>query len=136
MTPPEYIELIREAFNSTGAHAMNAISIIFAYIAASYLAGSKLTRFQFISVTVLYSIYLLFPAQTAVNSFRSSRALLTEFISSYPDIAQTYFPPAIIPVSSGMFAGTLVLGWGISIIFMLSVRKNTENIGKSSDNET
>ena len=55
---------------------LNAVTIVFAYVAAAYFAASKLSRWQIISITFVYTIFLVLPASSALSS--ASQRLSTQ----------------------------------------------------------
>ena len=46
MNPTEYMELLQLIGDPIGFHVMNAVAILFAYVTAIYVAGTKLSRQQ------------------------------------------------------------------------------------------
>jgi len=61
MTPAEYLELTGIASSNAGQHGSNVVATLFAYIIAAYFVGYKLSRFQVVSITILYTVYFTIP---------------------------------------------------------------------------
>ena len=103
---------------------MNSISIVFAYVAGAYLVASKISTLQIYAVSAIYSLFLTFPMLSAFIGLRRISNIAVNFASEHPEVASQYidtggtlnfFPVGIIVV--------VVLGWLLSIAFMLQVRK-------------
>jgi hypothetical protein len=125
MTPAEYTELIIMLRDSTGLHATNAVGLFTAYIVAMYLAATKLSRFQLVLVTSLYSLFYLAPARTAIESLSHAYLLASRLVIEYPD--QQYIvgtsdlltqPVASLPLIAGF-----AIAWIGSIVFVWDIRR-------------
>lgn len=46
MKPTEYMELLQLIGDPIGFYVMNAVAILFAYVTANYVAGTRLSRQQ------------------------------------------------------------------------------------------
>ena len=58
MTEYEVLELISTYREEGGFHVMNFAAAMFGYVAAAYFVGKNLTRFQTVSITILYSLFV------------------------------------------------------------------------------
>ena len=88
------------------------MTILFSYIAASYLVGEKLDRAQVIVITGLYSAFAL------MNIF----GVLQGSIALYDMAIVLDFDPSIVFFSSPIVI--LAVCWAFSIWFMVRVRKD------------
>lgn len=85
-------------------------SILFAYIAAAYLVGSKLSRFQMWSITLIYCVFEIF---NIIGLFIIATSLIvTSYVLREIDIS-------IVLYATGI---ACILAWIMSIIFMLQTR--------------
>jgi hypothetical protein len=127
MTEAEYLELIQLTSDGTVGHVMNAISIIFAYLVAVFFAGNKLNRFQVISVTTIYSaFFFVFSLASVIGTMTRFVTLRNQFASEYTQIAEIYGirnSDPVIEYGPVMMFSLMMLGWVLSILFMLNIRK-------------
>ena len=129
MSPTEYLDLIATYGTAAATHVMNCVSLIFAYLVAAYLAGEKLTPFQVRSVSLIYSIFILFPAISGLDAVSKSFALTREFQLEHPSLSEAYYP-------GGRWDGTfsqiwlvalafvIFASWVLSLIFMARIRSH------------
>ena len=119
MTEYEYIDAMVSLIDSVGFHAMNYISILFAYLIAGYFAGHTLSRFQVLAVTAFYIILCPMPGITGYTTIKEYSRLALEYQSKFrPEEAIPYFVQYGADAWSIVFPGTLLL----SIVFMLQSR--------------
>jgi hypothetical protein len=136
MSPAEYFELINIADYSASSHAMNAVTIYCAYLVATYLVGSKLTFFQAVALTAIYSAFFTLPTLASLNSIKLVMVHIQQFQAAHPDLYQVYSSDRL-----GIFKGHFfysyvlytisivwVVAWILSILFMVSKRRD----GKTS----
>tara|TARA_R110002111_G_scaffold209492_1_gene273428 strand:- start:98 stop:505 length:408 start_codon:yes stop_codon:yes gene_type:complete len=131
MSPAEYLELRQLGLDGVASHAMNAVSILFAYLLAMYFAGKRLTTFQLVSVTVIYSIFLVFPVLATTGGLLSLVAINTEFLREYSGLAATHRAPeavATLNVIRIVMLGVFFFAYVLSILFMLSVRRDKHDV--------
>jgi hypothetical protein len=114
MSSFEIIELGLSFNASTLDQASMFMSGLFAYIAASYFAGSKLSRFQYLAITGIYSAFSFFTIGGYVGISNSYIAF--ENIKSGTDLSFMLYGAALM----------LITSWIVSILFMLSVRKSDD----------
>ena len=92
MTEYEYIDAMVSLRDSVGFHAMNYVSILFAYLIAGYFAGHKLSRFQVLTVTAFYIIICPMPGIASYDAIKEYSRLALEYQSKFrPEEAIPYF---------------------------------------------
>ena len=120
MSEYEVLELISTYREEGGFHVMNFAAAMFGYVAAAYFVGKSLTRFQTISITILYSLFVPGPMAACYEATVSMRTLSSTYADQYATAVSASgldnFAPIIVP-------GTIIIGWIISIVFMYQVRK-------------
>ncbi len=128
MSPSEYLELIQMVSDGTGAHAMNAVGILSAYIVVAHFAGHVLSRFQMWAITFIYSLFLTFPLFSIAGGFLRMRSLRLEFASEHAVVAQRYSinTTDFLGYAGPIILGVFVLAWATSLAFMYSVRLKAE----------
>lgn len=91
--------------------AMNFFTVVSGYLVVAYLVGSKLSKFQVWSISVLYSLFCFGPAMAVVISLQD--------IASLPYAAdhELWFKG----VSS--LPWVMLFAWALSIVFMLNSRQ-------------
>ena len=119
MTEYEIIDTIISVRADIAQHSMNFVSVLFAYILAAYLVGSKLSRFQVSMITILYALWspgpilVAYDGATALqNLYFNHREVLSVEMGASPLMAT-----APVVVSAAMCSA-----WLISIVFMVQVR--------------
>jgi hypothetical protein len=90
MTSAEYLELLQMSNGVSASHAMNAVTVVFAYVIAVYFTAKLLTKFQIFSVTLLYSVFLIFPVGSIWNSGLHRAAMVRNFADDYPEVAEVF----------------------------------------------
>lgn len=130
MSPAEYLELLQLTSDGTGGHASNAFSTIIAYLIAAYFVGANLSRFQSISVSIVYSLYLTNPIRAALRGFDRLGTLNLEFLREHPEIAEIYIgtPELAYDFYQILFILVLLSAWVLSISFMITARKSAANV--------
>lgn len=91
------------------------ISILFAYIVAAYLVGSKLNKFQLWSITTIYSLFSVLTLSALYNL--GTGIVHTTYLAQGEDITFT----------ANSAVAICVLAWILSIIFMVQIRRSAEN---------
>ena len=96
--------------------AMNFFAMFSGYLVASYLVGEKFTTSQLIAVTSLYSVFSAGP-----------------IVGVYVAVVDLQLIPVglrVIQLQNPYFIPTImVLGWALSIAFMLDIRRRAKNAG-------
>jgi uncharacterized membrane protein YhdT len=126
LSAADYLQLLQAGNGLIANHMMNAVTIVFAYVAAAYFAASKLSRWQIISITFVYTIFLVLPASSALSSASQRLSLMQNFVVDYPDVAERFGYSAIPEGATSTFRLLLslifVLAWLVSVFFMLRMR--------------
>ena len=100
--------LVRDALISDMTVYM---TILFAYITVAYFVAAKLTKFQAISISTLYSVFALYMISSAFNS----SLMLTTIGFVISDIDSSWEPVAIAII--------LVISWIFSIVLFVQARR-------------
>jgi len=121
MSPAEYVGLINSI--QVDRHVMNFVAVLFAYLVTAYFVGSQLSTFQVRAVTLLYTIFSVFPVLTVVFSMNQMRRLIEQFRLEHPSLGSTYYPQtSILDYWTPILVLILTLAWALSIWFMVRVR--------------
>ena len=123
ISPAEYLELISIASATAGQAALSATSVLFAYIAAAYFVGNKLSRFQVAAISILYSIYFTFPVLATLGEQRRIQNLTERFQEEFPSEFQHYYSEGSA-LEYLMYGGLIIsfLAWALSLYFMYDRR--------------
>ena len=127
MTEFEFIQVGEIALNGFASSAMNIVTVIFAYVIAAHFVGKSLSRSAAISISIVYSLWLIPPFGGVYGNLDLGAKNAIEFLSVYPD---SY---AVNPLESSaiIFAFAIIplfLGWIGSLIYMHRIiRKNIED---------
>ena len=123
MSPAEYIGLITSI--QVDRHVMNFVAVLFAYLVAAYFVGSKLSPFQVRAVTLLYTIFSIFPVLAVVVSMNQMGRLMEQFRLEYPSLGRIYYPQtSILDYWMPTLVLILLLAWALSVWFMVRVRRS------------
>ena len=87
------------------------MSILFAYVTAAYFVSAKLTKFQAITISSLYSLFALYMVSSAYNS--SLMQSIVGFAISGVDSSR----------ESLIIATILLVAWVFSIILFIQARR-------------
>jgi hypothetical protein len=68
LTHYELLEIYYLALSSLVSNVTIFMTILFAYVSVAYFMRAKLTRFQAITISSLYSFFILYIASAAYNS--------------------------------------------------------------------
>jgi hypothetical protein len=99
---------------STGIEQLTLfLTVLFAYFAVAYLVGKKLTKFQLYSITFVYSAFQL----VAVVTFMSLQQRLEVLL---------VFRDGETPISWVIPSSVCIVGWLLSIVFMVHSRKSND----------
>lgn len=117
MTEFELIEVWALATEGLGAAGMNIVTVVFAYVIAAHLAGGKFNRLVAVSISVVYSMWLVGPFIGFISYLNLSHAAAIDYMTMFPD--GTAIPdPQNLPVAVVLAAGPYVLGWIGSLMYM------------------
>ena len=127
MSPVEYMELIIMSRDMAASHAMNFITLLFAYLTMVYLVGAKLKAYEVWIVTIIYSVFSAIPISGTVTAANQLRRIILDFRMQHSEKAELYLgEPA--EISLGLLVGTILgTGWILSILFLVLTRRNGEN---------
>lgn len=89
------------------------MTILFGYITVAYLVSAKLSKFQAISISALYSIFALYMISSAYNS-----SLMLSTIGYVISGIDSSWEPVVI----GMI---LVISWIFSLLLFLQARRKS-----------
>lgn len=90
------------------------MTVLFAYVTVAYFVSAKLTKFQAISISSLYSLFALYMASSAYNS--SLMASTIAFAVSGLDPSK----------DSLVLVTILLVAWVFSIILFIQARRKGE----------
>ena len=124
MNPSDYIELILIARQSGAVSGMNFVALVFAFFIMAYFAGANLSTLQSWLVSVVYTVFLAFPINGAVQDFRTTNALATEFHNEFPVEAAKFI--AEIPTFWPAFLVVAFASWLLSIGFLVIARRKQQ----------
>lgn len=122
MSTSDYIELLLLARQAGAGSAMNFVALVFAYFVMVYFVGTRLTKFQILLVTTVYTIFLIFPMNGAIQDFRTTNALAAEFHANFPAEATKFI--AETPTMWQFFVVAAIAAWILSIAFAVNTRKS------------
>ena len=108
----ELLELHYMAKNSVQSSSMGFITLVFAFLTAAFLAGRKLSQFQVISVSVLYSLFVFFTLFS-----------MAEDIENFLHISYVLYDEQINSLAQNGYMPMLFLIWGFSLFFMHQTRR-------------
>jgi hypothetical protein len=120
VTEYEYLELFEITKQGTAADGMNCLVIISAYLVAAYVSGRRLPAVFIWQIAILYTMFLAGPTSAALRGFQRMDAISSEFASRFPDSA---LAPPLIGRAAFFTSGVVVVGWVLSLIFTIYIRK-------------
>lgn len=133
MTEFELIEvsvLVVEGFSNAG---MNFVTVVFAYIAAAHFAGEKLSKTAAVSISIIYSLWLLGPLSVFLGYTELGNQTAAEYERLYPDGYAKSEQSNQIATMSLIFA-PYILGWVGSLVYMHGyVRKGNKTEHRDDD---
>lgn len=113
MTNYELGELSMSMLSNVNQSLSIYVSVLFAYLAVAYLAGSKLSQFQLYAISGIYSIFMISQIASLYIQVTSQQELV-----SY----MTEMDNSVI-VYSSLFLW--VVSWVVSLVFMNQSRSDT-----------
>ena len=133
MTEFEFIQVGEIALNGFASSAMNIVTVIFAYVVAAHFVGKSLSRSAAISISIVYSLWLIVPFGGVYGNLDLGAKNAIEFLSVFPD-SYAVNPLEPLAIIFAIAFIPLFLGWIGSLIYMHRIiRKNIEN---DSSNDT
>lgn len=120
MTEYETFTAIQTMINTAGISAMNSFAVLSAYLVVCFFVGNKLTRFQAISVTFLYTWFYSLPVIVIYRTTLNLMNGIEHFGDTYPD---SFFQVADYPSFYPAFTCTVyIISWALSISYLLYIR--------------
>ena len=119
----DFIELLLLAKQGAASSAMNFVALVTAYFVMVYFVGARLTKLQIWLVSGVYSMFLLFPMNGAIQDLRTANALAAEFHAIFPNEASRFI--AETPTAWQLFVVVAFATWLLSIAFAVNTRKNS-----------
>jgi len=132
MSEFELIEAWGIATAGLGNAGMNIITVVFAYVFAAHLAGKNLSRAAVISVSTIYSLWLVGPFVGFMNYLNLSNSTTIKYFTLYPD-GSSLPAPGNYAIMMVLSAGPYALGWIGSLIFMHAYIRNNISSAPSTD---
>ena len=111
LTPYELIEFYYLVRNGLISDVTIFMSILFAYITVAYLVSAKLTKFQAITISSLYSLFILY----MVSSAYSSSQMLSTIGFAISEVDSSWEPVMLVTL--------LLVAWVFSIILFIQARR-------------
>ena len=121
MTEYEVVDALSSLRGEAATHVMYFVSVMFGYVVAAYLVGEKISRFQALAITGVYSIWAPGPILAAVDATAAMRNI---YIRYGADMSFRVVETDLILVAPTTVSVAMALSWLISIIFMWQVRKS------------
>jgi Na+/melibiose symporter-like transporter len=122
MNTSDYIELLLLARQAGAGSAMNFVGLVFAYFVMVYFVGTRLTTFQIWIVSAVYTVFLTFPMNGAIQDFRTTNALAADFHANFPVEASNFI--AETPTLWQFFVVAAIAAWLLSIAFAVNTRRS------------
>ncbi len=120
MTEYEIFTAIQTMLNTSGGASINSFTVLSAYLIVCFFVGNKLTRFQAISVTFLYTWFFIIPVRVIYRTNISLANGIEYFGDTYPD---SFFQPNDISGFMSIFAvAVYIIAWALSISYMVYIR--------------
>jgi hypothetical protein len=126
MDTSNYIELLLLARQAGASSAMNFVALVFAYFVMVYFVGTRLTDFQIWLVSAVYTVFLTFPMNGAIQDFRTTNALAADFHANFPTEATKFI--AETPTIWQFFVVAAIAAWLLSIAFAVSTRRSGASV--------
>ena len=104
------IELLYLARDAAATDLTTFITCLFAYLVVAYFVGKDLTRFQLLTVSGLYVLYMLFNLQAMYYQLLQIQEMNSVLVGSAPDAAPEVY--------MGLMLFTLLM----SLAFMVETR--------------
>lgn len=124
MTEYEILDLISTHRTEGGYHVMNFAAAMFGYVAAAYFVGKNLTRFQTISITFLFCLFLPGPMVASYDATRAISFLVNTYGAEFESVR--YSGSTLAAIAPTVVPSIILVGWIISIMFMWQTRKEID----------
>ena len=116
----EYRDLILSATNTIVAQYAFYVSLVCAYLAATYFVGKKLTGIQAAVLTLVYLLVTLSAIAGISSSLDQYFHFITQVREAYPDLVEI---PGTPPATDFIVFAVLFPGLLMSMLFMWLVRR-------------
>ena len=133
MTAAEFTELIFMANALLSQHATDFTSMVFAYVVAGHFVGTKLSRVQFVALTVLYSGFAAGIAVGALTSISQMDFLRYQFLQQHPSEASPIMASTIVERTQVLPPILFFCAWAISVWYVASSRRPAAQPSGSDD---
>ena len=119
MSEFELIQIIDMQINRLMSNSMNFITLLFAYAAASFLVGKKLSRIIAVTLTFVYSLAEIGPIFGVLIAARGLETSMVHYQSNFPDglLSPNMEIASNLPIFA-VGALPLMMGWLISIFYL------------------
>ena len=122
LTKYELIEFLYVSRDAAASILSSYITGLFAYLLAAYFVGAKLSRFQLLTATSVYTVYMLLTIRALADEFDVLILLSRELGFAREENRYTNL----------IVVGLLVLGFLLSIAFMIEARLHKKNDQENS----
>ena len=117
MTEYEYLQLAHDYSESVVSHAVNVMTVFFAYVVAAYFVGEKLPRTFACFLTLTYSLFLLGPFVGIYTGIGSVVKITAQYRTAFPEGAFFRNPASRFALLCVAFVPPLI-AWCGSIAYM------------------
>ena len=122
MSEYEIIDVISSLRLEGAEHVMNFVTVMFSYVVAAYVVGAKLSRFQALFVTALYSFFVPGPILAMYETMVTARDIHVLYGDAVPVNTSAIGWLTGIPIAVPL---SLLLAWISSLLFMLHMRRQS-----------
>ena len=126
MTEFEYVEAFGSLSELGATNAMDFITVFFAYVVTARFAGKEMGKWLAISVSILYSLFLLGPLGGMTIRADQLHSIILEAQILFPDSVYFRRLPSNLPAALAATLGPCVLGWIFSLLYMHKIIRNSE----------
>lgn len=123
MTEAELIELLFAASALLSGYAVDFTSMVFAYVVAGHFVGRKLTRVQFVALTLVYSAFAAGIAMGGLAAIERMIYLRDRYLQEYPVEATAMLGGGGISRSTAVPPFLFFAAWLISVWYVGSSRR-------------
>ena len=111
MSEFEFVEASYLNSSYLATAAMNFVAVFLAYVVAAHFAGKLMSRVVAVSVSIIYSLFLLAPSSTVISASARTLVIRAQYQLQFPD---GVLVPAVELTQlqvSVFIIGPLVMGW-------------------------
>jgi len=128
MTLAEYAELYFQNEDLFATHAMNYVTMLFAYIIAAHFVGPVLSKVQASIISLLYTMFLVGPINDVLTSAQARQLIGDKIRSISPEDFEILQPTLYAPGNTYYLLTLNIGGWAMSLYYMWHVR--SKNVGR------